>query len=348
LQSRSQAGAWERGIFFSIIYELLIMKKEQIIALRAGLFVLFMMIALAIAIFVLGTQKGYFKKQFTIYTTFTNVVGLQSGAPVRLAGVTVGNVIDVNIPEDLTEKKLVVAMQIEKRVQNRIRTDSVASIKWLSYVTGDPYIEVLIGSRNKPMVKEGEFIEGVDSQDYSKIFENGANVVGSLYKNLQKLEDTKLIETLSQSTKSLKEIIEEIKVGSGMLHSLIYKTDGKNLVDNVLKSSENLNRITQDIAGLTKEIDKITNQIKTGDGLLHAIIYDEEKRKILDDLAQATEDLKNVTEKIVEGEGSLGAIINDPDLYDNLNQLLGGANRSFILRTLIRRSIKKGASEELE
>jgi phospholipid/cholesterol/gamma-HCH transport system substrate-binding protein len=83
-------------------------------------------------------------------------------------------------------------------------------------------------------------------------------------------------------------------------------------------------------------------------GLLHAILYDEEKRKILDNLAQATDDLKNVTEKIAEGEGSLGAIINDPDLYDNLNQLLGGANRSFILRTLIRRSIKKDTSGEVE
>jgi len=310
------------------------MKKEQAIALRAGLFVIIMLVATAITIFVLGTERGYFKKQFTIYTTFSNVEGLQSGAPIRLAGVTVGKVVDVNIPHDLTEKKLVVTMQIEERVQKRIRTDSVASIKWLSYVTGDPYIEVLIGSRNKPMVKEGEFIKGVDSQDYAKIFENGTNVVGSLYRNLEKLEDTKLIETLGQSTKSLKDIIEEIKVGNGMLHSLIYDREFKTFVEQ--------------IAGLAKEIGKITDQIKTGNGLLHAILYDEEKGKILDNLTEATDDLKNVTEKIAEGEGSLGAIINDPDLYDNLNQLLGGANRSFILRTLIRRSIKKDASEEVE
>jgi len=310
------------------------MKKEQAIALRAGLFVIIMLVATAITIFVLGTERGYFKKQFTIYTTFSNVEGLQSGAPIRLAGVTVGKVVDVNIPHDLTEKKLVVTMQIEERVQKRIRTDSVASIKWLSYVTGDPYIEVLIGSRNKPMVKEGEFIKGVDSQDYAKIFENGTNVVGSLYRNLEKLEDTKLIETLGQSTKSLKDIIEEIKVGNGMLHSLIYDREFKTFVEQ--------------IAGLAKEIGKITDQIKTGNGLLHAILYDEEKGKILDNLTEATDDLKNVTEKIAEGEGSLGAIINDPDLYDNLNQLLGGANRSFILRTLIRRSIKQDASEKVE
>ena len=324
------------------------MKKEQTIALRAGLFVIIMLVATAIVIFVLGTERGYFKKQFTIYTTFSNVAGLKSGAPIRLAGVTVGKVVDVNIPHDLTEKKLMVTMQIERKVQNRIRTDSTASIKWLSFVTGDPYVEISIGSSNNAMVKEGEFIEGVDSLDYSKIFENGANVVGSLYENLKKLEDTKLIETLGQSAKSLKGVVEEIKVGDGMLHSLIYKPDGKNLINNLLDSSENLKNITQDIAGLTKEIDKITNQIKTGDGLLHAILYDKEKGKILDNLAQVTEDLKSVSERIVEGEGSLGAIINDPDLYDKLNQLLGGANRSFILRTLIRRSIKKDTSGEVK
>jgi hypothetical protein len=83
-----------------------------------------------------------------------------------------------------------------------------------------------------------------------------------------------------------------------------------------------------------KEKRRGTNQTKTDNGLLQAILYD--KGKILDDLAQVTVNLRNVTEKIIEGEGSLGTIINDPNLYDNLNRLLGDANRSFILRTLIR------------
>jgi phospholipid/cholesterol/gamma-HCH transport system substrate-binding protein len=198
------------------------------------------------------------------------------------------------------------------------------------------------------MLKEGDFIQSTDPADFSRAFENGINVVDSIYKNLKEIEETRLFERLSNSAKSLNDVIEEIKTGKGMLHSLIYEPEGKNLIDNISKTSENLKNITEDIAGLTKEIDKITDQIKTGDGLLHAILYDKEKGKILDNLAQVTEDLKNVTEKIVEGEGSLGAIINDPDLYDKLNQLLGGANRSFILRTLIRRSIKQDASGEVK
>ncbi len=310
------------------------MKKEQAIALRAGLFVIIMLVATAITIFVLGTERGYFKKVFTVYTSFSNVLGLQPGAPVRLSGVTVGKVDSVNVPQDMAKTKLEVVMQIERKFQSRVRANSIASIKSLSYVTGDYYVEISMGNSNSAMLKEGDFIQSTDPADFSRVFENGINVVDSIYKNLQKLEDAELIETLGQSTKSLKEIIEEIKIGNGMLHGLIYDREFKTFV--------------KKFTDLAKEIDKITDQIKTGNGLLHAIIYDKEKGKILDNLAQATEDLKDVIEKIVEGEGSLGAIINDPDLYDNLNQLLGGANRSFILRTLIRRSIKKDTSGEVK
>ena len=317
------------------------MKKEQAIALRAGLFVIIMLVATAITIFVLGTERGYFKKVFTVYTSFSNVLGLQPGAPVRLSGVTVGKVDSVSVPQDMAKTKLEVVMQIERKFQSRVRANSIASIKSLSYVTGDYYVEISMGNGNSAMLKEGDFIQSTDPADFSRVFENGINVVDSIYKNLKEIEETRLFERLSNSAKSLNDVIEEIKTGKGMLHALIYEPEGKNLIDNISKTSEHLRKVTQDV-------DRITNQIKSGNGLLHAILYDEEKGKILDNLAEATDDLKNVTEKIAEGEGSLGAIINDPDLYDNLNQLLGGANRSFILRTLIRRSIKKDTSGEVE
>ncbi|HDY68492.1 MAG TPA: MCE family protein [Candidatus Scalindua sp.] len=317
------------------------MKKDQAIALRAGLFVIIMLVATAITIFVLGTERGYFKKVFTVYASFSNVLGLQPGAPVRLSGVTVGKVDSVNVPQDMAKTKLEVVMQIERKFQSRVRANSIASIRSLSYVTGDYYVEISMGNSNSAMLKEGDFIQSTDPADFSRAFEDGINVVDSIYKNLKEIEETRLFERLSNSAKSLNDVIEEIKTGKGMLHALIYEPEGKNLIDNISKTSEHLRKVTQDV-------DRITNQIKSGNGLLHAILYDEEKGKILDNLAQVTEDLKNVTEKIVEGEGSLGAIINDPDLYDKLNQLLGGANRSFILRTLIRRSIKKDISGEVK
>lgn len=340
------------------------MKKDQMVVLRAGLFVFVMLIAIAIVIFVLGKEKGYFKRQFTIYTSFPDVHGLLPGAPVRLAGVTVGKVADVTIPEVLEETRLLVTLQIEERVQSRIRKDSVALIKWLSYVTGDSYIELSMGSREKKIVKEGDFIQGVIPTDYSRVFESGVTLIDDIHKKLKKVEKEKLIESLSDSAETLADIVQEIKTGEGLIHRLIFDKQGTALFDNLSQSSENIKKVTDDIikgngilnamiyngesniimktiTNVSTEAEKIANQLTNGNGLLHAILYDEDKRRILDNLVQVTESLQAVTKSLDEGEGSLGAMINDPALYDNVNQFVGGANRSFILRTLIRHSLNK-------
>ena len=51
--------------------------------------------------------------------------------------------------------------------------------------------------------------------------------------------------------------------------------------------------------------------------------------------------ISSITEKMNNGTGTLGALINDPGLYDNLNALLGGANRNRVIRNLVRQTVKE-------
>jgi phospholipid/cholesterol/gamma-HCH transport system substrate-binding protein len=46
------------------------------------------------------------------------------------------------------------------------------------------------------------------------------------------------------------------------------------------------------------------------------------------------------------GEGTLGALLEDPTVYEDLSALLRGANRSLILRSLIRSTRDEGAAEK--
>ena len=46
--------------------------------------------------------------------------------------------------------------------------------------------------------------------------------------------------------------------------------------------------------------------------------------------------LNAILAKLDEGEGSLGLLVNDPTLYEELQLLVGGANRSAVVRTLVR------------
>jgi phospholipid/cholesterol/gamma-HCH transport system substrate-binding protein len=53
-------------------------------------------------------------------------------------------------------------------------------------------------------------------------------------------------------------------------------------------------------------------------------------------------DLRAITGRIEGGEGTLGGLIQDPTVYENLAAFLEGAQRSVLLRALIRAAIGRG------
>ena len=62
-------------------------------------------------------------------------------------------------------------------------------------------------------------------------------------------------------------------------------------------------------------------------------------------IKSAVNSLDSILDKINNGEGTVGALINDPGLYDDLKSLLGGANRSRVVRNLVRQSVKARPAE---
>lgn len=267
------------------------MRKERLTELRAGIFTLIMLIGFAVIIFILGSQKGYFKSKITLRTQFTNVYGLQNGAPVRFMGVGIGYVKSVTLPNELSCPSIEVLLQIDKSAQKSITKDSVATIKWLSYVTADSYVEIISGACREQTVEDGDTIRSAESIDYTRAVENGVSAVESLSKIVKKLEEGGFIDSLNNTMAVLNESAKTFQKGDGLLYSLVYDPKGKQLLENLTETSESL---------------------------------------------------KKILTEIEKGEGTFGALISDPQLYDNLNRLLGGAERSFILRRLIQKSIEKG------
>jgi len=271
------------------------MTKEQIAELRAGIFTLITLVGFGAMVFILGTQKGYFEPQITLKTKFLNVYGLQAGAPVRFMGVGIGQVKGIILPRELPCAEIEVLLQVNKSVQKNITRDSVATIKWLSYVTGDSYIEITSGACLEPVVRDGDFIKSAEPISYTTVVESGLGIIESFSKFFKKLDESGFVESLSNVSASLNESVKTFQKGEGLLHSLIYDPKGKQLMENLVDTSESL---------------------------------------------------KNIITEIENGEGTLGALVADPTLYDNLKRLLGGAERSFLLRSMIRKSIEKGKEEK--
>lgn len=91
-----------------------------------------------------------------------------------------------------------------------------------------------------------------------------------------------------------------------------------------------------ELRGAAQSLRSILTEIEEGSGTLHHLIYAKEGQTTsAEAVGDAARRLDRVLRKIDEGEGTLGALVNDPRLYEELRLLVGGARRSTLLRTLI-------------
>src|SRR5215471_966284 len=87
--------------------------------LRVGILVITSFALLALAIFYVSGQSGFFVKKYTLKAYFQNANNLRSGAEVSLEGVTIGNVATVAVSKFADPMKAVEAvMKLDQRYKN--------------------------------------------------------------------------------------------------------------------------------------------------------------------------------------------------------------------------------------
>ena len=90
--------------------------------LKVGVTVLFASITLAVLIFLMSGTAGLFTKKIFLKVYFDNASGLREGAPVRLNGVDIGNVVEIRIVRD--KDKQLTPVQVTMKVSSKYRFNS--------------------------------------------------------------------------------------------------------------------------------------------------------------------------------------------------------------------------------
>lgn len=103
--------------------------------------------------------------------------------------------------------------------------------------------------------------------------------------------------------------------------------------DKILSSVENnrLEKILLNLESLTANSSKVMSSLS-----------DKNLSQSMTNFRQSSESMSKITKQIEEGPGTLHALIYDQGLHEDLRSLVGGANRSKVLKYFIRESIKKG------
>ena len=105
----------------------------------------------------------------------------------------------------------------------------------------------------------------------------------------------------------------------------------------------------EDFRTVARNLRDVSDRIAGGRGALGALVADGDAgglRQAVHDLRVALANFKEISEKVKEGEGTIGALIADPTLYERLVTILEGAQRSFLLRSLIRGLGETGAESK--
>jgi len=189
------------------------MEGTRTFELKVGVFILIGIAILFLIVFSIG-DINLSKTGYKIKVLFGFAAGIGPSAPVRLAGVGVGQINGIRIIRD--EKGKTTKAEITAWINDgaRIENDAVVTINTLGLL-GEKYLEIFPGTSGKPTLKNNDTITGKDPVPMERITENLANLsdsVNTIVERLKKGEGTigKLL-TDESIYKNLEEFTADIK-----------------------------------------------------------------------------------------------------------------------------------------
>jgi len=273
--------------------------------LKVGLLAL---IAVGLAAFLISSvgAGGMFSWQkYRLKTRFNDVQGLKAGAVVRVAGVEVGAVDAVEFAGPEVE----VVLAISKKMQDRITTESKASIGTLSLL-GEGIIDVSTARGGTPL-KDGDTIPSVPTRgNLSSVAEGATKSLEEATKLLADVRagkgtvgrlftDDSLFKDLNLFIDGAEKVTAALNAGEGTIARLIKEPD-----------------VYQALARTVDDLSVVSARLSRGEGGLGALLKDESFAK---SLSSATRNLDDLSARLTRGDGTVARLVNDPALFNRLN-----------------------------
>ena len=144
-----------------------IMDSAKTFELKVGIFI---MIGIAILFFIVFSvgEINFSKTGYKIKVLFSFANGIGGTAPVRLAGVGIGQVQGIKIMRDEKTNTTKAELTVWINDNTKIENDAVVTINTLGLL-GEKYLEIFPGTPGKPSLKNNDTDSGKDPVPMEKI-----------------------------------------------------------------------------------------------------------------------------------------------------------------------------------
>lgn len=323
--------------------------------LKVGLTVLAACITLGILIFLMSGTGGLFTTKILLKSYFDNANGLRVGAPVRLAGVDIGNVTNIRVVQDRTKQltPVEVLMKVNTRYRFNLRKDSLTLLSTAG-VLGETYIDIDSSQAKGPPAADGDVLPSREVPDFGDMVRAGQGTLQNMDALIKRLDrivafvesgqgsvgkllyDPALYNRLNATVNEFQGLVNQVAQGKGTLGKLFSDEElyqkvngtvdklntviddlnaGKGSAGKFLKDPALYNTANDTIANMKK----LTDDINAGKGAIGKMTKDEE---FAHKLQNVMDKLSTISDRLEAGEGTAGKLLRDPSLFTDADQML--------------------------
>jgi phospholipid/cholesterol/gamma-HCH transport system substrate-binding protein len=323
--------------------------------LRVGITVLVALITLGVLIFLMTGTTGLFTKKISIRTYVDDAGGLRVGAPVRLEGVDIGNVIAIRVVSDQAHQlaPVQVTMKITTKYADSMGRSCDATLATAG-VLGEVYMNLDCRRGRGAALQEGDVLVTKDEPQISDVVRASQSTLENLNILLKRVDDIvsyvqsgkgsigkiiydpSLFDRANATVGQLQQIANQLNSPKGTIGKLLNSDELYNKlntsVDNVNKMIDEVNAGNGTVGKLLKDpalynnanklitnSNQLVGDINAGKGTLGKLAKDEAMAQKIDNTITR---LNDIADRLDKGEGTAGKFLKDPTLYNNTNDLL--------------------------
>ncbi len=275
--------------------------------------------AIAITLLILGFNflkgKNLLERKNTVYAIFPRVDALSPSDPIKINGLQVGLVSDLEeIDENLSG--VIVALNITKNIN--IPDNSYAMI--LSNPLGTSTLNIVLGTSTK-FIEEGDTLSSRASggimEDLKGTLTPTVDRVNGTLKSLDSLVEQVGVVLDPKTKANLQNVIANLASASSSLTTLLNAQNGALAasLNNMSSFTGNLKKNNDSINRIIKNVDVMTQKFAALD-----------LEQTMTKLQAVVDNLNQTLNKVNNSDGTLGLLMNDPKLYNNLNATTNSLN----------------------
>jgi phospholipid/cholesterol/gamma-HCH transport system substrate-binding protein len=284
---------------------------------KLGIFVFLAVLAGWAIVETLGSTD-WFHPGIHVTALFNTVQDLKPGDRVKMAGVEIGRVEDI----ELTDTRVKVVMKLHS--DTLVKTDSKAAVKFTGLM-GQNFVAIDFGSPDAPKVQDGTELTGVEQPDLSSLMtklDGAVDGIQSMTKTFAGDDIHNLFGPLGDFFKNHKDelgatienitnITGKIASGQGTVGRLIYEDS---LYTSASATVSNLQTASASASDMIASVQLVVTNAAAGQGTIGKLLTDD---SLYYAATGSMTNLNQILLKINQGNGTIGKLVNDEEFYKN-------------------------------